>query len=121
MTTIPRQGLIPAAVQLPDDSPTSHDEKHEVNRAELKATLTGAGIAYIGTGLTVVLSFLTKVVAVRLTSTVDFGLYVATFAFASVVLALTQLGLQDGVARFVAVAHGKDRPDKAARVFRDSC
>jgi O-antigen/teichoic acid export membrane protein len=67
--------------------------------------VVSAGIGYFGGASTLLLGFAAKVVAVRQSSVLEFGLYSSILSLLTIALSIAQLGLQDGIARMTAASH----------------
>jgi O-antigen/teichoic acid export membrane protein len=80
-------------------SASSEEKQYEAHVGRLTR---GAGISFLGQGLSKVLNYGTQVVLARFYGPAQLGLYVLGFSFVQVASILAQLGMDNGVVRYVA-------------------
>jgi O-antigen/teichoic acid export membrane protein len=88
--------------------------------ASLKAAVKGTTLVFLGTAVSSVLWFATKVLIVRNITTEELGIYSLAVAIVSVAALVAQSGLQEGATRFVSISIGKGQKDVAAGFARSS-
>src|SRR5687767_14248027 len=84
---------------------------------DLPRVLRNISIAYLGGILSLALGFAMKVIAIRTTSVIEFGMFSAILSLMSIALGIAQLGLPDGIARTTVIYH--DDPARQSAVLRD--
>jgi len=76
----------------------------------------GAGILFIGTILGIAFQFLSRVVIARFYTPEHYGLYNLSFVVLSIFIAIGNLGLTNGIQRFIAYYTGSDEKQKIKAV-----
>lgn len=92
----------------------------ETVQSSLKKTVKGTSLVFAGAVVGFVVSFAAKVLVVRNTTAEVFGLYSLALAVFSVCAIFANLGLQQGITRFVSVFLGEGRKEDADSVARSS-
>lgn len=80
----------------------------------------GTALVYGGAIVAMVSAFAGKALAARLVSPGEFGLFASVVALLGLAVGVCELGLQEGLARYVAFFRGRDQSDMVASVIRTS-
>jgi O-antigen/teichoic acid export membrane protein len=92
----------------------------ETVHSSLKTAVKGTSLVFLGMVSSVLLWFLTKILIIRFTTKEEFGLYSLMIAIIGISSAISTLGLQEGVARYIAVFAGKGRRNEAKGIAADA-
>ena len=92
----------------------------EAVRDSLRNTAKGTAFVFAGSVVSILLWFASKVLIVRYTTKEEFGIYSMAIAVASILAAIANAGLQDGVTRYISIFLGRDNRDEASAVSKAS-
>ncbi len=92
----------------------------ETVHSSLKTAVKGTSLIFLGMVSSVLLWFLTKIFIIRYTTKEEFGLYSLLVAIVGIFSAISTLGLQEGVARYIAVFTGEGKKDEAKGIAGDA-
>jgi len=92
----------------------------EIVNQSLRKTAKGAVLVFIGTGIGMLLGFVSRVMVARYVTQSEFGIYSLAFVLLSVFAALSALGLDPGATRQIAFYRGKEDESKVRGVVLSS-
>lgn len=92
----------------------------EIINSSLKSAAKGTALVFVGMVSSIILWFATKLLIVRSTSKEELGVYSLSVAIISICSLLPNLGLQEGVARYISIYLGENKKDHAAAISRDA-
>lgn len=69
----------------------------------------GSSIVFIGSIISLLLGFLSKVIFIRYTTQDEYGIYSLSLSVILIFTVISNLGLQEGTTRYIAYFRGKDR------------
>ena len=80
----------------------------------LQTIVKGAGLVLIGTALSMVLLFVSRIILVRGLTETEYGLYSLAYVLFEIFLVVSAFGLQTGLARQIGFHRGKGDTERAA-------
>jgi O-antigen/teichoic acid export membrane protein len=92
----------------------------ETVHSSLKTAVRGTSLVFLGMVSSVLLWFLTKILIIRYTTKEEFGLYSLLVAIVGIFSVISTLGLQEGVARYIAVFSGEGKRNEAKGIAGDA-
>jgi O-antigen/teichoic acid export membrane protein len=93
---------------------------NETIRSSLKTAVRGTSLVFLGMVSSVFLWFLTKILIIRYTTKEEFGLYSLLVAIVGIFSVISTLGLQEGVARYIAVFTGEGKRKETKGITGDA-
>lgn len=72
----------------------------------------GTTLVFFGTVISMPLTFASKLIIIRYTTTTEYGMYALAMVVLNILVLIAMLGLQEGVARYIAYYHGKKEDAK---------
>ena len=92
----------------------------EIVQTSLKTAVKGSTIVFFGMVASTLLWFVSKLIVVRDTTKEELGIYSLAVAVTSICSLSANLGLQEGVSRYVAIFRGEGKKEEALRASGDS-
>jgi O-antigen/teichoic acid export membrane protein len=86
----------------------------------LHKSVKGASFVFVGTILSIILWFASRIIVIRSTTKEELGLYSLAVAVVSILSLLATAGLQEGSTRYISIFLGQGRNDDAEKVARSS-
>ena len=90
----------------------SSDETSKTVNHSLHKIVRGTGIITIGTILGMFFGFISQVIIIRYLSQYQFGIFSLTIVITGIAMTISNLGMQDGLTRFIASFRGKNEKEK---------
>jgi O-antigen/teichoic acid export membrane protein len=84
----------------------------EIVDQSLIKIVKGTGLVFFGTVMSMPLTFASKLIIIRYTTTTEYGMYALAMVVLNILCLIALLGLQEGVARYIAYYHGKKEDTK---------
>jgi O-antigen/teichoic acid export membrane protein len=92
----------------------------EIVQTSLKTAVKGSMLVFFGMVFSILLWFVSKLIIVRSTTKEELGIYSLAVAVASICSLSANLGLQEGISRYVAIFRGEEKKEEALRASRDT-
>ncbi len=92
----------------------------ELVNSSLKSAAKGTMLVFVGMVASIILWFVAKLLIVRFTTKEELGIYSLTVAIISIFVLLSNLGLQEGVSRYISIYLGENRKDYAAAISKEA-
>ncbi len=77
----------------------------------------GAGIAFIGSLVSLFFAFISRILVARIGTEADYGVFSLAFAILSICVVIATLGLQRGATRSIAYARGKNDSERVQKLI----
>lgn len=91
----------------------------EEPKQDILKIITGAGIIFFSSLLSLLLSFISRIIIAR-SGTEDYGVFSLTLAVLNICVVISTLGLQSGVSRNIAYFRGKGDTDRVEEIASTS-
>src|SRR5674476_521521 len=75
----------------------------------LQKIAKGSTVVLLGTIISLVLGFLSRIILVRFTTQNEYGIYSLALTIVTICTTISALGLQDGTTRYIAYFRGKNK------------
>jgi O-antigen/teichoic acid export membrane protein len=92
----------------------------EIVNSSLKSATKGTLLVFAGMVASFILWFVAKLLLVRITTKEELGIYSLTLAVISICVLLSNLGLPEGVSRYISIYLGENRKDYADGISKDA-
>ncbi len=90
----------------------------DILHSSLKSAVKGSTIVFLGMVASILLWFATKVLIIRATTKEELGIYSIVIAVAGVLSLLANLGIQEGVPRYISLFLGDAKKSEAKAISR---
>jgi O-antigen/teichoic acid export membrane protein len=92
----------------------------EVVRSSLHKSVKSATLVFVGTVLSILIWFATRVIIIRSTTKEELGLYSLAVAVVGILSLLATAGLHEGSTRYISIFLGEGRREDAGKVARSA-
>ena len=89
----------------------------EIVDQSLQKIVKGTGVIFVGTVVSMVLTFVVRLIIIRNTTPTEYGIYALAMVLLNVVILGSMLGLQEGSARCIAYYRGKKEAEKVRSII----
>jgi len=83
----------------------------EIVNQSLQKIAKGTGIIFTGTIIGLLLAFIGRVILVRFTTQIEYGIYSLALVMISIFITISMLGLSEGSTRYIAYHSGEGKEE----------